>query len=89
MILARETSRVAIGSYCLVNTLYHPMLVAEQCAIIDSISRGRLCMTWGRGFHAGYWGQFGVPPERMLGRYLENVAITDKALQSIPAACRW
>ena len=82
MILARETERVALGSYCLVNTLYNPMHVAEQCAIIDNISRGRLYMTWGRGFHAGYWGQFGVAEERMLGRFLENVRIIDKALES-------
>ncbi|MCE2525885.1 MAG: LLM class flavin-dependent oxidoreductase, partial [Acidimicrobiia bacterium] len=47
MILARETHRVGIGAYCLVNTLYHPMHVAEQCAIIDNLSRGRLFMTWG------------------------------------------
>ena len=79
-ILAYETEKVALGSYCLVNTLYNPMHVAEQCSIIDNISRGRLYMTWGRGFHAGYWGQFGIPEERMLGRYLENVKIIEKAL---------
>jgi len=82
MILARETSKVAIGSYCLVNTLYHPMHIAEQCAIIDNLSRGRLYMTWGRGYHAGYWGQFGIPQERILGRFLENVKIVEKALLS-------
>jgi alkanesulfonate monooxygenase SsuD/methylene tetrahydromethanopterin reductase-like flavin-dependent oxidoreductase (luciferase family) len=81
-ILAHETEKVAIGAYCLVNTLYHPMHVAEQCAIIDNISKGRLYMTWGRGFHDGYWGQFGVPKERMLGRFLENVRIIDKALRA-------
>lgn len=82
MILARETEKVALGSYCLVNTLYHPMHVAEQCAIIDNISRGRLYMTWGRGFHQGYWDQFGVPGEKMLGRFLDNVRVIDKALSS-------
>jgi alkanesulfonate monooxygenase SsuD/methylene tetrahydromethanopterin reductase-like flavin-dependent oxidoreductase (luciferase family) len=80
-ILAHETQRVALGSYCLVNTLYHPMHVAEQCAIIDNISRGRLYMTWGRGFHAGYWGQFGVPEERMLGRFLDGVRLIETAFQ--------
>lgn len=80
MILAHETNKVALGAYCLVNTLYHPMHVAEQCALIDNISRGRLYMTWGRGFHSGYWGQFGVPEERMLGRFQENVKIIEKAL---------
>ncbi len=82
MILAHETDRVALGSYCLVNTLYHPMHVAEQCAIIDNISRGRLYMTWGRGYHAGYWGQFGVPEERLLGRFLDSVRLIEKALES-------
>lgn len=82
MILARETNKVALGSYCLVNTLYNPMQLAEQCAIIDNISRGRLYMTWGRGYHDRYWGQYGIPPERMLGRYLDNVRIIEKALAS-------
>jgi len=81
-ILARETKRVALGSYCLVNTLYHPMHLAEQCAIVDNLSRGRLYMTWGRGYHAGYWGQFGVPEQRLLGRFLDNVRLLDKALRA-------
>jgi len=79
MMLAHETEKVGLGAYCLVNTLYHPMHVAEQCAIIDNISRGRLYMTWGRGYHAGYWGQFGIPEERMLGRFLDSVHLIKKA----------
>ncbi len=82
LILARETEKVALGSYCLVNTLYHPMHIAEQCAIIDNISKGRLYMTWGRGYHGAYWDEFGVPGERMLGRFLDNVRIIEKALLS-------
>ena len=81
-ILAHETDKIAIGAYALVNTLYHPMHVAEQTAILDNISRGRLYMTWGRGFHAGYWGQFGVPEDRMLGRFLESVRLLEKAFAS-------
>ena len=81
-ILAHETDKVALGAYCLVNTLYHPMHVAEQCAIIDNISRGRLYMTWGRGFHQGYWDQFGIPAEKMLGRFLDSVRLIEKALES-------
>lgn len=80
-ILARETEKVALGSYCLVNTLYHPMLVAEQCAVIDNLSRGRLYMAFGRGFHPGYWQYFGVPEERMLGRFLESVHIIQTAMK--------
>ncbi len=89
MILAHETEKVAIGAYCLVNTLYHPMHLAEQCAIIDNISRGRLYMTWGRGYHPAYWGQFGIPEERMLGRFLDNVRLLEKALLSRGERFNW
>ena len=80
MILAHETERAALGAFCLVNTLYHPMHIAEQCAIIDNLSKGRLFMAWGRGYHEDYWGEFGIPRERMLGRFLDNVHVIEKAL---------
>jgi len=80
-ILARETERVAIGSYCVVATLYHPMLVAEQTAVIDNLSRGRAYQTLGRGYHPGYWNYFGVPQERLLGRFLEFIDIYKKAFE--------
>jgi alkanesulfonate monooxygenase SsuD/methylene tetrahydromethanopterin reductase-like flavin-dependent oxidoreductase (luciferase family) len=80
-ILARETHRVALGAYALVNTLYHPMFIAEQCAVLDNLSRGRLYMTWARGYHPGYWSLMGIPRERMLGRFLENVRIIEQAYQ--------
>lgn len=79
--LARETDRVAIGAYALILTLYHPMLVAEQCAVLDNLSRGRLFMALGRGFHPGYWQYFGIPQERLLGRFLEGVDILKQANQ--------
>jgi|TARA_Y100000031_G_scaffold150555_1_gene190207 alkanesulfonate monooxygenase SsuD/methylene tetrahydromethanopterin reductase-like flavin-dependent oxidoreductase (luciferase family) len=82
MILAHETEKVALGSYCLVNPLYHPMHVAEQCAIIDNLSKGRLYMTWGRGYHSGYLGQFGIPEDKLLGRFLDSVRLIEKALES-------
>ncbi len=86
-VLARETSRLALGSFALVNTLYNPMLIAEQCAIIDNLSRGRLYMTWARGYHDGYWGFFGVDRERMLGRYLENVRVIEAAYRGEQFSC--
>lgn len=74
-ILARETEKVAIGTYTYVATLYHPMRAAEQFAIIDNLSKGRLYTTMSRGYHSGYWGQFGIPEEKLLGRHLEAVRI--------------
>ena len=41
-LLAHETSRVMLGSFTFVGTLVHPMKAAEQFAVIDRLSRGRL-----------------------------------------------
>jgi alkanesulfonate monooxygenase SsuD/methylene tetrahydromethanopterin reductase-like flavin-dependent oxidoreductase (luciferase family) len=76
-VVARETHRVALGAFAVPNTLYHPMLLAEQCAAIDNISRGRLFMAWARG--KDYWDYFGIPQTRRLGRFLENLAVIERA----------
>ena len=78
-LLARETDRVAIGSYTFVATLSHPMRSAEQFSVIDNLSRGRLFTTVSRGFLPDFWGQFGIPQERMLGRFLEGLRIWRQA----------
>jgi alkanesulfonate monooxygenase SsuD/methylene tetrahydromethanopterin reductase-like flavin-dependent oxidoreductase (luciferase family) len=80
-ILARETERVALGTFTLVSTLVHPMLVAEQCSVIDNLSRGRLFVSLGRGYHDAYWKYFGIPQERLLGRHLEAVRIIKQAIK--------
>jgi alkanesulfonate monooxygenase SsuD/methylene tetrahydromethanopterin reductase-like flavin-dependent oxidoreductase (luciferase family) len=80
-ILARETERVAIGTFTFVSTLFHPMVAAEQFSIIDNLSRGRLFVSMARGYHPGYWNYFGIPQERLLGRHLEAVKIIKQANQ--------
>ena len=81
-VLARETDKVALGTYTFVNTCYHPMRSAEQFAIIDNLSHGRLFTTVSRGFHPGYWGQFGLRDEKMLGRFLEGIKIWQEAFKN-------
>jgi alkanesulfonate monooxygenase SsuD/methylene tetrahydromethanopterin reductase-like flavin-dependent oxidoreductase (luciferase family) len=78
-IAARETEKVALGTFTYVSTLFHPMLAAEQFSIIDNLSRGRLFVSVARGYHPGYWQYFGVPQERLLGRHLEAVRIIKQA----------
>ncbi|HVV90949.1 MAG TPA: LLM class flavin-dependent oxidoreductase [Solirubrobacterales bacterium] len=80
-ILARETERVALGSFTWVATLTHPMKAAEQFSLIDNLSRGRLFTTMSRGFLAPFWEQFGVPQERMLGRFKDSIAILREAVE--------
>jgi alkanesulfonate monooxygenase SsuD/methylene tetrahydromethanopterin reductase-like flavin-dependent oxidoreductase (luciferase family) len=74
-ILARETRRVAIGTFSAILTLTHPMKAAEQYAVIDNLSEGRLYTTASRGYHDGYWMQFGIPREHRLGRFQEALKL--------------
>ena len=72
--LARETAGDA-GNVHLRRHADHPMHAAEQFAMIDNLSRGRLMTTVSRGFLPQFWGQFGVPEERMLGRFQEALRV--------------
>ena len=78
-LLARETTRVALGSFTFVATLVHPMKAAEQFSVVDNLSRGRLFTTLSRGFLSAYWGQFGIPEHKLLGRFRETVEIWRRA----------
>jgi alkanesulfonate monooxygenase SsuD/methylene tetrahydromethanopterin reductase-like flavin-dependent oxidoreductase (luciferase family) len=78
-ILARETDRVAIGTFTLIATLIHPLRIAEQLAVVDQLSRGRLFTTASRGFLPSFWRQFGVPQDRLLGRFKEALAVWEQA----------
>lgn len=80
-ILARETEKVAIGTYTFVSTLSHPLHAAEQFAVIDNLSKGRLYVTMSRGYHPGYWQQFGIAQEKLLGRFKEAIHIMQEAMK--------
>ncbi|HVY15993.1 MAG TPA: LLM class flavin-dependent oxidoreductase [Rhodopila sp.] len=47
--LAVKTSRIKIGFAVLQTSLYHPLRMAEQIALIDHLSKGRLIVGLGRG----------------------------------------
>lgn len=47
--LAMATSRIKIGFAVLQSSLYHPLRMAEQIALIDNLSKGRLIVGLGRG----------------------------------------
>jgi alkanesulfonate monooxygenase SsuD/methylene tetrahydromethanopterin reductase-like flavin-dependent oxidoreductase (luciferase family) len=74
-LLAHETERVMLATFTFVATLVHPLKAAEQFAVVDNLSRGRLVTTVSRGFLPSFWGQFGIPEEKLLGRFLEALRI--------------
>jgi alkanesulfonate monooxygenase SsuD/methylene tetrahydromethanopterin reductase-like flavin-dependent oxidoreductase (luciferase family) len=83
-LLAHATDRVALGTFTFVATLTHPMRAAEQFSVIDNLSGGRLFTTLSRGFLPMFWNQYGIPQDRLLGRFLETVRIWEAAMAGSP-----
>lgn len=63
--LAMATERVAIRAGSVVLPLHHPARVAEEWAVVDSLSNGRVGLAFATGWHAR---DFALAPERYEGR---------------------
>jgi alkanesulfonate monooxygenase SsuD/methylene tetrahydromethanopterin reductase-like flavin-dependent oxidoreductase (luciferase family) len=65
--LAQATSRIRIGTAILIAALRHPRHVAEEAAIVDLVSGGRLELGIGAGWSRSEYEAFGVEHERRFG----------------------
>jgi alkanesulfonate monooxygenase SsuD/methylene tetrahydromethanopterin reductase-like flavin-dependent oxidoreductase (luciferase family) len=85
--IATRTKRVKIGSDVMMPPLYDPVHLAEQFAMIDVLSRGRLILGLGVGYHPDYFNHFGVSLKQREGRFEEALEVIGKAWATIgPAA---
>lgn len=76
---AARTTRIRLGIGVSLVPLHNPLRLAEEYAMVDAISRGRLEYGVGRGFLMQEYGFFGVPISESHGRYREGVDIIAKA----------
>lgn len=58
--IAARTSRITIGSGVALAPLYHPVRFAEDCAVLDTLSGGRLEMSLAIGYRRRESATFGV-----------------------------
>jgi alkanesulfonate monooxygenase SsuD/methylene tetrahydromethanopterin reductase-like flavin-dependent oxidoreductase (luciferase family) len=58
---------------------YHPLRLAEEVALLDVLSGGRVNWGAGRGFARVEFENFGVPPEESTARFHETVEIVLRA----------
>ncbi|MGH7388307.1 MAG: LLM class flavin-dependent oxidoreductase [Candidatus Rokuibacteriota bacterium] len=73
--IARETRRVRIGTSVVVAPFLHPVRIAEEWAMVDLLSGGRLDFGLGRGYQPKEFRGFGVSMERTRERFDESLEI--------------
>lgn len=77
--VAARTRRLRIGTAVSLAAFYHPLRLAEEVALLDIFSGGRVNWGAGRGFDSTEFRAFGVTPEESAERFHESVEIVLKA----------
>jgi len=79
--LARDTTRLRLGTSVLCNSYRHPSVLAKMAATLDVISEGRLDLGLGAGWFQREFEAYGIPfpPVR------DRVSALDESLQLIKA----
>jgi alkanesulfonate monooxygenase SsuD/methylene tetrahydromethanopterin reductase-like flavin-dependent oxidoreductase (luciferase family) len=72
---AARTRRLRIGTGVSLAPFYHPLRLAEEVALLDVLSDGRVNWGAGRGFARVEFEAFGVPPQESASRFRETVEI--------------
>lgn len=74
--LARETSRIKLGTMVSSVTFRHPGVLAVQVAQVDEMSGGRAELGLGAGWNQREHAAYGIPfPQKRFGMYEEQLAI--------------
>ena len=76
---AARTTRLRIGTGVSLAPFYHPLRLAEEVALLDVLSGGRVNWGAGRGFARVEFENFGVPPDESTSRFREAVEIVLRA----------
>jgi alkanesulfonate monooxygenase SsuD/methylene tetrahydromethanopterin reductase-like flavin-dependent oxidoreductase (luciferase family) len=77
--VAGRTSRLRIGTAVTLGAFYHPLRIAEEVALLDVLSDGRVNWGVGRGFDKTEYQAFDVTAEESYPRFRENVDIVRQA----------
>ena len=72
---ARTTRRIRFSSMVNILPFRHPLLVAEEAAMLDNLTNGRLDMGLGRGLRPPEFEAFGVDQQQSREMFLESFEI--------------
>lgn len=73
--IAMRTANIKLGSGIAVLPLHHPLRVAEDLAVVDVLSGGRLIAGVGPGLAARDFHGFGIDMDERRGRFIESLEI--------------
>jgi alkanesulfonate monooxygenase SsuD/methylene tetrahydromethanopterin reductase-like flavin-dependent oxidoreductase (luciferase family) len=73
--VAAQTSRIRIGTAVITLPLHHPVRVAEEVALVDVLSRGRVDVGLGRGYQSVEFDAFEVPMAASRNRTDEAIGV--------------
>ena len=82
--LAAKTTRLRVGTAVIVVPLHHPLVVAEEIAMLDVLSGGRLDVGLGRGYQHYEFERFGLELDAGRQRWDESVDIIVKSFEGKP-----
>ncbi|MFC3098064.1 LLM class flavin-dependent oxidoreductase [Alteraurantiacibacter palmitatis] len=80
--LSQRTQTIRLGPLVFLLPLYHPLRLAEEIAMLDALSGGRLEFGYGRGISPIEMGFYGVDMAEQEERAAETLAVVLKALES-------
>ena len=80
--IAARTTRLRLGTAILVLPWHNPVLLAEQVATLDLLSRGRLDLGVGKGYRHNEFAGFAMPPHEAEPRFEEALDVLVRALTS-------
>lgn len=75
MLVAARTERLRVGTAVSVAPMYHPLRLAEEVAMLDVLSGGRVNWGAGRGNDPVEFGVFGLDHDSSYARFRENVDV--------------
>src|SRR3989454_9595970 len=76
--IAARTRKVRLGTAVLLLSLYHPLTVAEEAAMVDRISAGRLILGVGAGYAPEEFAAFGYSIKERGSRLEESALLLQR-----------
>jgi probable F420-dependent oxidoreductase len=77
--VATVTERVQLGTGVMLAPFHHPLRLAEDAAVVDQMSNGRLILGLGLGWREEEFRMFGIPAKERVRRTSETTEILRRA----------